>query len=73
MQLDTLAANLPPEKSGNDLPTLLQHLKAMSNAQRSLMCQVCRLLSLILVIPTTNAVSERSFSTLWRIKTYDPQ
>ena len=32
--------------------------------------QVCRLVNLILVMPPTNAVSERSFSAMRRLKTY---
>ena len=70
MQLDILATNLPPDMSRYDLPSLLKQLKVMSNAQRSLLCQVCTVTSLILVMPATNAVSERSFSTLRRIKTF---
>ena len=70
MQLDILATNLPPEMNRYDLPSLLKQLKAMSNAQRSLLCQICTVASLILVMPATNAVSERSFSTLRRIKTF---
>ena len=31
---------------------------------------VCKLLSLVLVMPATNAVSERSFSCLRRLKSY---
>ena len=42
----------------------------MSHAQRSLLHQVCTVTALILVMPATNAVSERSFSTLRRVKTY---
>ena len=34
------------------------------------MSQVCKLASLILVMPATNASSERSFSSLRRVKTY---
>ena len=70
MQLDILATSRPPETSRYDLPFLLKQLKAMSIAQRSLLCHVCTVISLILVMPATNAVSERSFSTLRRIKTY---
>ena len=68
MQLNTLAINLPPEKSSYDFPTILQHLKAWSYAQQSLLSQVCRLIFLILVMLATNAVRERSF--LQRIKTH---
>ena len=34
------------------------------------MNQVCQIMQLILVMPATNATSERSFSTLRRTKTY---
>ena len=34
------------------------------------MSEICKLLRLILVIPATNAVSERSASALRRLKTY---
>ena len=54
-------------------PTLLEvrdHFTAMSLAQRGFMSEICILLKLILVIPATNAVSERSASALRRVKTY---
>ena len=69
MQLD-MAINIPPRTDEHDLPSLLKQLKEMSATQRSLFCQVFILTSLILVMPATNAVSERSFNTLRRIKTY---
>ena len=34
------------------------------------MSAVCKLLSLVLIMPATNAVSERSFSCLRRLKSY---
>ncbi len=49
---------------------LLDHFKAYSIAQRSLLDQVVRVVQLILVMPATNATSERSFSALRRIKDY---
>ena len=70
VQLDILAANLPVMTERYDLPSLLSQLKAMSHAQRSLLHQVCTVTALILVMPATNAVSERSFSTLRRVTTY---
>ena len=54
-------------------PTLLEvqdHFAAMSLAQQSYMSEICILLKLILVIPATNTVSERSASALCRVKTY---
>ena len=34
------------------------------------MCEVLKLVKLILLVPTTNAVSESSHSTLCRVKTF---
>ena len=42
----------------------------MSLRERALLCKVCTILELILVLPSTNAVSERSFSAMCRVKTY---
>ena len=42
----------------------------MSKGQRALFSEVITVLKLILVMPATNASSERSFSALRRIKTY---
>lgn len=37
---------------------------------KQLIAEVCTIMKLILVMPTTNAMSERSFSALKRVKTY---
>ena len=69
MQLKVMSSNLtqvPP----NDLHSLLKYLRSISTSQRVLMSQVCKLASLILVMPATNASCERSFSSLRRVKTY---
>lgn len=42
----------------------------MSVGQRDLLHQACRVLQLVLVMPATNATSERSFSALRRVKGY---
>lgn len=42
----------------------------MSVGEKVLMDQVIKLVRLILVMPSTNAISERSFSAMRRIKTY---
>ena len=44
--------------------------KTLTKPKISLIFQVARLLKLILVMPATNAVSERSFSATRRLKTY---
>ena len=52
------------------LSDLLKYFKALSKAQQELMSEVVILIKLLLVMPATNAVSERSFSALKRVKTY---
>ena len=46
------------------------YFQSLSPAQRQLLDQVCRVLMIILVMPATNATSERSFSALRRVKNY---
>ena len=52
------------------LPDIIKLFQNLSKPQISLMSQVARLLKLIIVMPATNAVSERSFSAMRRLKTY---
>ena len=49
---------------------LRRYFSSLSSGQRSLLSQVCRLMQLVLVMPATNATSERSFSALRRVKNY---
>ena len=70
MQLDVLSSNFPEDSSLHDLQSILKYLKELSHPQRTLMSEVCTLASLILVMPASNAVSERSFSSLRRLKSY---
>ena len=54
-------------------PTIFEirdYFKSLSHAQRQLLHQVCRVLQMILVMPATNATSERSFSALRQVKNY---
>lgn len=48
----------------------LEALSAMSAAEKSYFSEVCVIVKLITVMPATNAVSERSFSAMRRLKTY---
>ena len=53
--------------------TLQESIKLLQNrtsGQRIFLRQVCTVASLILVMPATNVASERSFSTLRRVKSY---
>lgn len=70
MQLGVMSCNLPSDSSPHDLPSILEYLREISDLQRALLSEVCTLVSLVLVMPATNAVSERSFSSLRRIKSY---
>ena len=42
----------------------------MTAAQRTFFCEVWKVAHLVLIMPATNAASERSFSALRRLKTY---
>ena len=44
------------------------HFKALSPAQKNLLSQVGQVLQLVLVMPATNATSERSFSALRQVR-----
>lgn len=59
--------------SGNsltDLQSIVTYLKSLSTPQKEYFCEVVKLVKLILVMPATNAQSERSFSALRRLKTW---
>ena len=49
---------------------LLDFFQALGNARKLLFSEICILGKLMLVMPATNAVSERSFSALTLVKTY---
>ena len=72
LHLETLQATFPEGlKSAtlciNDLKCFILSL---SENERAVVGEVVTLLKLILVLPSTNAVSERSFSAMRRLKTY---
>ena len=47
-----------------------EYIQKMSVSERQLTAEVSNLLQLLLVMPATNAISERSFSALRRVKNY---
>jgi hypothetical protein len=49
---------------------IVEKFKTISCAQRSLITEAENLLRIVLVMPATNATSERCFSALRRMKTY---
>ena len=69
--LCTWFADREPRTTGTvSLGECVAFLQGLSLAQKSLFSEVCQLARLILVMPATNAVSERCFSTKRRLKTY---
>ena len=53
-----------------DIADLLDFFQSLRNARKVLLSEICTLGELMLVMPATNDVSERSFSALKRVKTY---
>ena len=70
LNLDIMSQNLPKSNGRYSLHCVAVYLRNLTPIQRVLVSQVCTLVSLILVLPATNATSERSFSTLQRINTF---
>ena len=52
------------------LSDVISYFRTLTPAQEDLLSDVCTLLRLLLVMPATNAASERSFSALRRVKMY---
>ena len=67
-----LLGQMEIEVSGEKLSfsDIHQHFKSLSTMQLSLVSQVTSLVKLILLMPATNAVSERSASAMHHVKTY---
>ena len=71
MQLQIFATNyFIMEGKKTSIKDILKYLRNISSAQRALLSEICIIAKLILVMPATNAVSERSFGALRRVKTY---
>ena len=73
LQLRTFGTNFQSYHDSSDSPTVFEikkYIKNLTQAQRDLLDQVVTILKLILIMPATNATSERSFSALRRVKTY---
>ena len=71
-QLESLNASFKETKdiSRVDMKAILKYFRSTLPVYKSFYSEVIKLLKLILVMPTTNAISERSFSALKRPKTY---
>ena len=53
-----------------DIKELVTFMQSLTNGQRLLIPQVVLLMKFVMVLPATNAISERAFSTLRRVKSY---
>ena len=70
-QLKTLPFTLPLGASNAEtFRDVLKQVKGLSKGQKLLIGEVVKLLKLVIVMPATNAVSERSFSAMRRLYTY---
>lgn len=69
-QLETFTANFTDQDTRITLADVTEFFRSKTSAQRSLLSEACKLFQLLLVMPATNAVSERSFSALRRVKSY---
>lgn len=76
-QLQVLSTNVSSPLSDSsssvqrhDLTSVLEYLKELSQAQKVLLSEVCKVAKLLLVMPASNALSERSFSALRRVKSF---
>ena len=67
-QLMTLAVSFPNSDTNVKISDIKKFMK--QPGKRELLSEIHEVLKLILVIPATNASSERSFSALKRVKTY---
>ena len=69
LTLQTLYASVIQSEEPS-IDSLKRALLSLSSTQRALLGMVSRVFQLLLVLPATNATSERSFSALRRIKSY---
>lgn len=68
-QLDILSNNIEAA-AVISMAAVIKHLQKMNRTQRKLLNKVILLVKLVLVMPATNATSERSFSAMRRLKSY---
>ena len=70
VQLESLAAYFKSANIPVSLKECIKYLQSLSPDAKSFYSEVCTLTRLILVMPATNAISERSFSVMRRVKSY---
>ena len=70
LQTQLNALHTGTERSLTDLELIVSYLKSLNNVEKEYYSEVIKVVKLILVMPATNSVSERSFSALRRLKTW---
>ena len=70
VQLTNLASYFTGSSDTVTLQDCLKYLRSLSDDGHSFYSEVCQVIKLLLVMPATNAYSERSFSVMQRLKTY---
>ena len=70
VQLSNLATYFQKSGIAVSLQECLYYLRNLSPAAKTFYSEVCTLARIILVMPASNAVSERSFSVMRRVKSY---
>jgi hypothetical protein len=68
--LPQIAESMEFDNARFDVNDLVKFFQSLDNARKLLLSEIYTLGKLLLVMPATNAVSERSFSALKRVKTY---
>ena len=69
LELTSLASQLGGQKELN-LQDIMTYFRGFSTAEWVIFSEVVTLVKILLVNPATNAISERSFSAICRLKTY---
>ena len=59
-----------PRAGVSGIRDIIKYIRNLTQVQRDLLSDICTIIKLILVMPATNAVIERSFGALCRVKTY---
>ena len=70
MLLSQTAESVGFDTSEFDVNDLVTFLQSLDSSRRKLLSEISTLGELLLVMPAANAVRERSFSALKRVKTY---
>ncbi len=70
LHIQTVCASFPKTSVAPTIEDVRQYILGLTLHERQLISEVVTIVKLILVMPSTNAVSERSFSAMRRLKTY---